>query len=332
MTSDLDDVLRRVAAGELSPDDALALLDPPAQVPTEGAGGAPTGVPAARFYGFDPGPRRVATSAVDDLYADLSADLSDDLRDDLQGMSDDLRDDGVAWPPPDPATGVAAGSPAAGAPVVQLRTSYRRIHVVADPAVAELFVTGAHSLRRDGTAFVIENPGDPSGEPDPESSSFNAKYRFTAVPFGLARPAAWKDERLVVRVNPMAFVDVEMAGGHLGLSGLWGGVRLRVAATAVRFGNVRGPVDIDALTSSVKGMFGPTGSSRVDLEQSSFKVQLLPGSNLRIQSRNRMGKVILPTTVSKGGLAEGTVSESTLGSGQDRLVIDALMSSVSVSA
>ena len=141
MTTDLDDVLQRVAAGELSPDEALALLDPPAVAPTPEPGGGPTSAATARFYGFDPSAAD-GVPAVDDAFADLNQELQDDLQDDLRGD--------LAWPPPDAATGLPAAPVAPGAPIVQLRTSYRRIHVVADPAVAELFVTGAHTLRRDG--------------------------------------------------------------------------------------------------------------------------------------------------------------------------------------
>ena len=313
MSTDLDDVLQRVAAGELAPEEALALLDPsPGPTPpTEPSDAPPAG---GRFFGYDPSAGATDAPPLDDEPASFAVE--------------------EVWAPPLPGTGIpAADDLVPGAPIVRLRTSYRRIHVVADPAIAEVFVTGAHALHRDGAAFVIENPGDVTGaDASPDDPSFSARYRFTAVPWGLARPATWKDERLVVRVNPHAFVDVEMAGGHLGLSGFWGGLRLRVAASAVRLGNVRGAFDIDALTSSIKGMCSPTGASKIDLESSSCKVQLLPGSNLRIQARNRMGKVVLPTSVSKGGLADPDLSEAVLGTGQDSLVIDALMSSVSVTS
>ena len=112
------------------------------------------------------------------------------------------------------------------------------------------------------------------------------------------------------------------------VSGCSGGARLRVIASALKLERLRGPLDIDALSSSVKGMAVPTGRSRIGCESSSVKLLLGEGSDVHIRARNRMGKVVLPNAVSKGGLVDPDVAQATLGRGQAELVVEAVMSSV----
>ena len=63
-------------------------------------------------------------------------------------------------------------------------------------------------------------------------------------------------------------------------------------------------------------------------DQSAFQRLLGDGSDVHIRARNRMGKVALPTSVSKGGLVDPDVAEATVGAGRGELTVDAVMSSV----
>lgn len=280
MTSEIDTLLARVAAGEVPPEQALARLEALGAVAPRTAGTAPVVAPEA--------PRPPAPAPR-----------------------------GPRGRAPDPARPSA----------LHLRTSYRSIQVIGDDTVDQYLVAGAHTLRRDGAAIVVENPlGD---DPDPDGPPpTGGRYRFDAVPVGLAFKARWRDEHLVIRVRPDLPIDVEVSGAHLRVAGLTGGTALRVLASAVRLDRVTGPFVLDATSSSVKGSFRPTGPSRIDCQSSSVKLGLLPGCHLRLEATNRLGKVLLPDTVSKGALTEAT---AVVGLGRDPFVIDATMSSVAVS-
>ncbi len=261
MHPDLDDVLQLVAAGELSPDEALELLaDPPAPAP----GPAPA-----------PAPLRPA-----------------------------------------------AASPGSALTGIRLRTPYRSIHVVGDPMVAEVVIVGPHWMRREGAIAVIENP-DEARLPD-------GRFSFSSLPWGLAIARQARD-RLIVRVNPALLIEADLTANDLRVSGCDGGLRLRMIAGAAKLDRVRGPLTIDAQSSSIKGSVGIYGDSHVRVEQCSIALALLAGSDVRIEGHNRLGKIALPGQATKGGVVDAEHSQATVGSGRDLLDIDALMSSVRIS-
>jgi hypothetical protein len=290
--ADLDDVLRRVAAGELTPEEALELL-PPATgtLTTRSARRAADPAPAAQRAIGAP-PARTAETGLTQA-DDGSGEGSSPLR------------------------------------LVRLRTSYRSIEVIGDPAVHEVFVAGAHSLRRVDDELIVENPTNRERADDR-----GPRYRFTSLPFGLARNQGWRDEHVVVRVHPDIRIEAEVSGAQLRLANLRAGVGLQVAATAVRFLDVHGPLEVDAISSSLKGTVGITGTSAIDCESTSVKVTVLPDTDVTVTVRNRMGKVELPQVtrhernLSKGGIVDPDLVTATIGSGAGTLAIDALMSSI----
>jgi len=110
MANEMEEILRRVAAGELTPQEALPLLDAAgAGRISEASAASGDELPA---WGTPPGPRIAAP--------------------------------GEAEPP----TGAVR--------VVRINASYRPIQIVADPSVAEAFVSGEHTVRREGSALVVE--------------------------------------------------------------------------------------------------------------------------------------------------------------------------------
>jgi hypothetical protein len=284
MNSDLDAILRRVAAGELTPEEALPLIDA------------------------------------------------------AQAASGSTGDSDPGWGTPPASTARPGGpetettSPGREGPVkaVRMSVNYRSVDVLADPSVDQVSVSGGHSIRREGDTLIVE------------SNQFHGFVEFEdrvraesggAWSF-LPRSAAWargmKGEHLTVRVNPTLPITIDSAGATLRVSGCEGGTRIRVVATSLKLERVRGPLELDALTSSVKGTAAITGDSRISGESASVKLLLLSGSDVRVSvASNRMGKVVLPGRPSQG---RNHQAESVLGNGSGRLVLDGVMSSISLSA
>jgi hypothetical protein len=260
MSEDLEAVLRRVAAGELTPEQALAQLGGPA------------------------------------------------------GSSND-----------EPVTSV------------RLTTSYRSVELIADPSVAQLHVTGEHSIRHEGSALVVSTPGplddDEHASQGDQSANPNAgRFSFSALPRTIAWARSWREHHLAVRVNPALAVDLDVTGVDLKVTGLESGLRARLVASSLKADRLRGELHLDALSSSVKLSAIPTGASRLYCESSSLRLSLPVGADLKITATNRMGRLVLPDRPVSTLPFEGETSEVTFGDGREQLSLEAVMSSVTVSA
>lgn len=276
--STTEDVLRRVAAGELTPEQALPLLE------------------AARADAV-PAPGQAAADAP------------------VWGTS----------PGPSPAP---AGSE--GVQLVRIAVSYRSLRVLADPGVDGAFVSGDHTVRRDGSALVVEAsglPGGGAGEDEPAG-----KFSFSNLPRTLTRAREIQQQDLTVRFNPRLPLEIDVAGASVRIVGGEAGARIRLLASALKVDALRGPIDLDAVTSSVKGTLGPTGSSRISAESSSVKVNLVAGTGVRVSARNRMGKVLLPSGGTKGDMVDPGLRECVIGDGRGELAVESVMSSVVIGA
>jgi hypothetical protein len=283
MANDMEEILRRVAAGELTPQEALPLLDA-AGVGRSAEGTASTGtddeVPA---WGTSPGPQ-------------------------VGGPGE-----------PEPATGPVR--------LIRINASYRPIQIVADPSVAEAFVSGEHTLRRDGSALVVEGTGLRFGGDDEGGGQ---RFSFSQLPQTLAWARQLQSERLLVRVNPALPFELDAVGSSVRISGGEAGAKMRLLAAAVKVDTLRGPLDVDASSSSFKGTIGPSGTSRIAAESSSVKVSLLAGTGVRIHVRNRMGKVVVPSGMTKGDMVEPGIRDSVVGDGSGELTVESVMSSVTI--
>ena len=280
MANEMEEILRRVAAGELTPQEALPLLD-------AAGGGRADGAPASRgaeeapVWGTPPGPQ-------------------------------------VSRPgEPEPPTGPVR--------LIRINASYRPVQIVADPSVAEAFVSGEHTVHRDGGALVVEATvrrftGEEEGP----------RFSFSQLPQTLAWARSLQSDRLVVRVNPMLPFELDAVGTSVRVSGGEAGAKMRLFASALKVDALRGPLDVDASSSSLKGTIGPSGASRIAAESSSVKVSLLAGTGVRIHVRNRMGKVAVPSGVTKGDMVEPGIRDSVVGDGSGELAVEAVMSSVAI--
>jgi hypothetical protein len=282
MANEMEEILRRVAAGELTPQEALPLLDAAGAGRTPDATSWAASGDEAPAWGTPPGPR-VATS-------------------------------GESEPP----TGAVR--------VVRINASYRPIQIVADPSVAEAFVSGEHTVRREGSALVVEGAlrfgGDDEGT--------GPRFSFSQLPQTLAWARSLQNDRLVVRVNPAIPFELDAVGSSIRISGGEAGAKMRLLAAAVKVDTLRGPLDVDASSSSLKGTIGPSGTSRIAAESSSVKVSLLAGTGVRIHVRNRMGKVVVPSGVTKGDMVEPGIRDAVVGDGSGELTVESVMSSVAI--
>jgi hypothetical protein len=277
-----EEILRRVAAGELTPEQALPLLE--AARPEAPASPTP------------------ATPVTDESPAEPPA-----------------------WgTPPGPSPAPPTGE---GPRLVRIAVSYRSLTVLADPGVEGAFVSGEHTVRQDGDTLVVEASGLPTGG-DHEQPAFS----FSNLPRTLARARDIQKQNLTVRFNPRLPLEIDVAGASVRLVGGEAGARIRLLASAMKVDVLRGPIDLDAVSSSVKGTLGPTGSSRISAESASVKVGLVAGTGVRVTARNRMGKVVLPSGITKGDMVDPGLRECVIGDGRGELTVEAVMSSVVIGA
>jgi len=286
MSEDLEAVLRRVAAGELTPEQALQQLGEPASSSegSEGSeGSAEPGAPTAT----------------------------------------DSRKPEPGDPTAEPVT------------TVRLKTSYRSVQLLADPTVAQIHVLGEHSIRHQGQALVITTPGplddDQDGERSDPRTESSGHFSFSDLPRTIAWARSWREHQLTVRVNPSLLLDLDVTGADVKAIGFESGLRARLVASSLRGEKLRGPMDVEAVSSSVKLTGVPTGDSRIGCESSSVRLSLTAGTDLKIVATNRMGRLVLPERPPSTLPFEGETSETTIGAGRHRLSLEAVMSSVTVS-
>jgi hypothetical protein len=215
--------------------------------------------------------------------------------------------------------------------LVRIAVSYRSLRVLADPGVDSAFVSGGeHTVRHDGNALVVEATGLPAfgGDEQPGRFSFSFSDLPRTLPRTLARARAIQSQELTVRFNPRLPLEIDVAGASVRIVGGEAGARIRLLASALKVDSLRGPLDLDAVSSSVKGTLGPTGSSRISAESASVKVGLVAGTGVRINARNRMGKVVLPTGATKGDMVDPGLRDAVVGDGRGELAVESVMSSV----
>jgi hypothetical protein len=303
MTS-IDDVLEQVARGELTPDEALALLE------------------TKTAPGTDARPAEEASAPAEDE-ADEADEAADEVDDDDEPVRLGKSPDPPPYEPPDP-----GGQPAADAPrgrstgrgvrAVRVRTLCRSLEIYGDPAVAEVQVTrGSPVLRRDGDVMYIEHA---------RSRTAGARFAFVSHARTVAAVAGF-EERIVLRVNPDLLVDIDVSATSLRVWGCEGGLRLRLGASSAKLDRIVGPLVVDAHSSSIKGTARLIGENHLRCESSSVKLGLLDGTDVKVKASNRMGKVVLPRRRGRPGDSHGF---ATIGAGHGLLVIDATMSSVTL--
>ena len=295
------EILRRVAAGELSPNDAaelLAELDRQKGAPT-GAEGTAGGPQTAGGDGEPGGPAGGAGRAFG------------------------------------PGTGPGGGTGdrrSAPLSTVRINATFRSVQVIGDSSVAEAAVVegGHHSVRREGDALII----DIENEEETGGYSFAgrgaARARLWAAGVGQHRL-----RQVVIRANPELALNAELAAGTLSILGVRGPIRARVSAGSLRVEGFAAPLDIAVSAGSVtaRGVLDH-GDSEIECDAGKVRLVLEPGSNVRVQARADLGKVDIHGA-GEDGSSEwllGGGHDATIGTGAASLKIRASMGAVQVVA
>lgn len=250
------EILKRVAAGTLSPEDAAPLLEQVA---------APTVTTAGDAQPPSSGPD--ATSGMNG------------------GADDRLAQEALIG---------KALSPDAPMPVetsrVLVRATSRRVRVVGDPTVATVAVDGEHTARREDGTLIIS--GDTAiGAPD-DAFVLIAGGRWGEVADRAAR-GIFRDLELKVRVRPDLPVGVEVIAGSVHVEGAMAMDHIRVTAGSLRAEDLQSPVDVlvQAGSAQVSGRF-KGGKSRVRCESGSLTLTMTEGSDVRVHSDVQLGRVV----------------------------------------
>ena len=203
--------------------------------------------------------------------------------------------------------------------------------MITDPSVARLHVSGDHTVQQDGDTLVISTSG-PLDDEQQSGSGASGRFSFSDLPRTFAWARAWRDHQLTVRVNPDLALDLDVIGADLKITGPVRALKAHVVASSVRAERLHGPIELEAFSSSVKLKGAPTETSHIQAESSSLRLSLTREADVRINARNRMGKLTLLDQPSGQLAFEGESAEVVVGGGTHRLDLDAVMSSVSVSS
>ena len=137
-----------------------------------------------------------------------------------------------------------------------------------------------------------------------------AASRSSNLPRTIAKARALQNESLTVRFNPHLPIELDVAGASVRITGGEAGARLRVAGVGAQG---RHPARAAGPRRRVLVRQGDARPERVlpDLGGVvSVKVSLLAGTGVPIHARNRMGKVVLPTGLTKGDMVDPGIRDA----------------------
>ena len=214
----------------------------------------------------------------------------------------------------------AAGSgrgAADGVETVRISSELGGVQVIGDPAVREASAEGSHSARREGSVLVIESE---AGGPGGDGFQFGRRGIL-----GLGR-------RLLVRMNPALCLEAEVQAGSLSVQGVTGPIRAEIQAGSATIEGFRSPLDISVQAGSLRasGVLD-RGASRVACEAGSVRLDLDPGSSVKVVVHSEMGRVTMPGGEGAWMLGGGD-QEAVIGEGRGTLEIDSQMGTVRVGA
>jgi hypothetical protein len=200
---------------------------------------------------------------------------------------------------------------------VRVVASMGSVTIVGDESVREAVADGPHVATRQGDTFVIESEEDE----DFLGFGFNTRVRFG---FGS------RDPKLLVRMNPTLLLDAQVQAGTLVVRGIRAPIKAEVQAGSTRLEDFSFPIDLDVQAGSVKAYGKLTeGKSRISCQAGSVKLELDPGSSVKINAKTSFGKVSLPDVPMVAGVG-GARSQAQLGAGEATLDIDSELGSVQV--
>jgi hypothetical protein len=223
------------------------------------------------------------------------------LLSDLDGPADEA---GAPPPPPD-----------ARPERVRIAGDFGVTRVVADASIAEAVVEGPHRVRRDGTTLVIQS--DPMFD-DGRGFRFHDWSRI-------------RQRAVSVRVNPDLPLEIELAAGTLSVTGARAGVKAHVSAGNAAIDGIRGPLDLFVAAGNLRVSAVVTGDrNRVQCEAGNARVNLEPGSSVRVNARASLGRVRMPDGTGTTGIM-GDGRDYVVGAGEGRLDVETSFGNVVIS-
>ena len=188
------------------------------------------------------------------------------------------------------------------------------VEIVGDPSVREAVAEGPHRARVEGDTMVFE--------PDPSIDE-------GTFMFGFGRN--WASDKLLIRVNPAAGLDLQIQAGNCRVRGVEGPIRADVQAGSATIEGFRGPLTLGVQAGSIRASGRlQDGESTISCDAGSVNLAFERGSSVRIVSRATMGKVELLGDA--GAFANRGGHEATIGDGAALLNVTTNMGSVRISA
>lgn len=289
-------ILDRVAKGELTPQEAEELLAKRA---------AETGSAAES----DAKPAPTSDSAAP---AEAQASPSDDSAAQPHHADDSAAAD---TPPADDDT----GSDIKG---LMVRGNAVRLTIIGDANVPTAVAEGPHRSERQGDQLVIRSDlTDDTGAGEVPRSAL-MRWLDAGTRAGSA---------LTVRVNPLLPLGVLVTAGSLELVGIQAPTSVGVEASSAHLTGSSGPLALSVSSGSADADWLCVGSCSVTAELGAARLNVMPGSDVRITASNTAGSA---TIVTAAGTAKaptsGTSEAVVVGPGNGTLTAVARLGSVTV--
>jgi hypothetical protein len=186
-----------------------------------------------------------------------------------------------------------------------------RLTIVADESVPDAVAVGPHRIERDGTTLrIVSDLSDDKDAPQAPRSTFmrwlDAGGRAGSV--------------LAVRVNPFLPLEVLAVAGSLEVTGVRAAVSVGIEAGSAKLGPGSGPLQLSVSSGSAEVDWLFVGSSRVDVELGSARINVLQGSDVTVSARTSAGAATITAADGTDATATGALNaRAQLGSVSVRL-------------
>ncbi len=198
-----------------------------------------------------------------------------------------------------------------------------KLVVLADPSVDTAVAVGPHSVRRNGSALVIDAPRSDGYQVEPPPRLLGWI------------PTTWtggRGERVTVRVNPDLPLTVDATACSVDLTGLHADLTLSGVGSSVKVRDHRGPLHGTVSMGAVSFVGAITGPSALACELGSLDLRLTAGSDVVLAATAEMGSLkVADRNGTSGG--DGSARDTlTVGAGTHPFLLTVRMGSASVVA
>jgi hypothetical protein len=210
----------------------------------------------------------------------------------------------------------------AGVQRVVVRAIGRRVRLVGEPAVTGVAVDGPHAIKREGDTLSINSDGEMGVSIDGLSM-----LRTRSVGDLKSNVVGGLAKELSIRVNPRIAVEVEVTAGTFSAERAPALSKVRVTAGSAKVSDVTGPIDllVQAGSATLDAQL-TKGKSRVRVESGSATVKLRRGSDVRVHSEAQLGRVTWT------GAVNGPSRDVEIGRGRASLDVEVLIGTAQIAS